>query len=325
MKLQHLEYVIAIAQEGSVTRAAKKLYQAQPNISIALKELEESIGIQIFIRTPNGMILTPEGEAFLARARGIVDEVHSLENDYKERTEENPILRIAMARSNYAAAAVGHLITKYNEERGNISVHLLETNTLTALEDICAGKFDLGVLRTPVSYMDMLNERIKNKKLVHKSIMEYSLKLIMRYDHPLAKYDDVPFDLLKDYPEVMHGDDEAEMLRRASINQELQPNPNGSKIYIYDRGTQISMLSTVRGAYMWATPVPGSVIEPLGLVVKDCSYAKNINMDIVIYRKSSENDPLIKECINAITRFANMTDEEIKKLVESEIKKNEQP
>ena len=44
MKLQHLEYVIAIAQEGSVTRAAKKLYQAQPNISIALKELEEIKG-----------------------------------------------------------------------------------------------------------------------------------------------------------------------------------------------------------------------------------------------------------------------------------------
>ena len=40
MKLQQLEYVIAIAQAGSITAAAKNLYQAQPNISIALKELE---------------------------------------------------------------------------------------------------------------------------------------------------------------------------------------------------------------------------------------------------------------------------------------------
>ena len=69
MKLQHLEYVIAIAQAGSITGAAKKLYQAQPNISIALKELEAQLGIQIFWRTPNGMILTPEGEEFFLRAK----------------------------------------------------------------------------------------------------------------------------------------------------------------------------------------------------------------------------------------------------------------
>ena len=65
MKIQQLEYVIAIAQEGSITRAAKQLFQAQPNISIALKELEAELGIQIFNRTPNGMVLTPEGEEFL--------------------------------------------------------------------------------------------------------------------------------------------------------------------------------------------------------------------------------------------------------------------
>ena len=77
MKLQQLEYVIAIAQEGSITAAAKKLYQAQPNISIALKELESEIGTQIFWRTPNGMVLTPEGEDFLVRAKEIVESMHS--------------------------------------------------------------------------------------------------------------------------------------------------------------------------------------------------------------------------------------------------------
>ncbi|MBE6863053.1 MAG: LysR family transcriptional regulator [Ruminococcus flavefaciens] len=314
MKLQHLEYVIAIAQEGSVTRAAKKLYQAQPNISIALKELEENIGIQIFIRTPNGMILTPEGEAFLARARSIVDEVHSLENDYKEHVGNNTTLKVAMSRSPYSAASIGHLINNSKFSEGsNLTVHLLETNTPKALEDVCAGKFDIGVLRTPVSYLDMLNERIRNKNLISKTIMEYQLALMMREDHPLAKYDDVPVELLKDYPEVIHGDDEPEMLRRASINQELHIETSGRKIYIYDRGTQISMLSTVIGAYMWVTPVPASVLAPLKLVVRKCSYAKNLNRDIIVFRKSSENDPLIQECIKTITWFANRIDEDIKK------------
>ena len=61
MKIQQLEYVIAIAQEGSITRAAKQLFQAQPNISIALKELEAALGIPLFNRTPNRRVLTPQG------------------------------------------------------------------------------------------------------------------------------------------------------------------------------------------------------------------------------------------------------------------------
>ena len=92
MKIQQLEYVIAVAREGSITKAAKKLYQAQPNISIALKELETSLGIQIFNRSPNGMILTPEGEEFLARAQTIVDEMQSLERDYAQ-VPENELKR----------------------------------------------------------------------------------------------------------------------------------------------------------------------------------------------------------------------------------------
>ena len=99
MKIQQLEYIIAIAQAGSITAAAKNLYQAQPNISIALKDLESEIGMQIFWRTPNGMVLTPEGESFLMRAKDIVESMHNLESDYTNRTDNSITLKIASARS----------------------------------------------------------------------------------------------------------------------------------------------------------------------------------------------------------------------------------
>ena len=116
MKIQQLEYVIAVAREGSITKAAKKLYQAQPNISIALKELEASLGIQIFNRSPNGMILTPEGEEFLARAQTIVDEMQSLERDYAQTPDNELKLKVAAARSTYATTAMGKLISDYSEK-----------------------------------------------------------------------------------------------------------------------------------------------------------------------------------------------------------------
>ncbi len=54
MTLQQLQYVLTIAQEGSITKAAHVLYKSQPNISNAIHELEEELQIQIFKRTPKG-------------------------------------------------------------------------------------------------------------------------------------------------------------------------------------------------------------------------------------------------------------------------------
>ncbi|MBP5378397.1 MAG: LysR family transcriptional regulator [Ruminococcus sp.] len=308
MKIQQLEYVIAVAREGSITKAAKKLYQAQPNISIALKELEASLGIQIFNRSPNGMILTPEGEEFLARAQTIVDEMQSLERDYAQTPENEMKLKVAAARSTYATAAIGKLISKYTDKTDKIEVHVMETSTAKVLEDICAGKYDVGFIRVPSSYAEMIESRLKARNLVGRTIMEFPLQIVMSDKHPLAEYDDVPYELLSQYPEIIHGDDEPEMVRRASINQNYDEKRSTKRIFIYDRGTQISMLKTVKDAYMWVAPMSQRILKYNDLCTRKCSYANNLNRDMIIYRKASENNALISDCIRTVYEYADKID-----------------
>lgn len=305
MKIQQLEYVIAVAREGSITKAAKKLYQAQPNISIALKELEASLGIQIFNRSPNGMILTPEGEEFLARAQTIVDEMQSLERDYAQTPENELKLKVAAARSTYAVAAMGRLISNYSEKTDKLEVHVMETSTAKVMEDICAGKFDIGFIRIPSTYSDMIESRLKARNLVGRTIMEFPLQIVMSMNHPLAEYEDVPYEELSKYPEIIHGDDEPEMVKRASINQDYDDKRSQKRILIYDRGTQISMLKTVKNAYMWVSPMSQSILRYNDLVTRKCSYASNLNRDMIIYRKASENSSLITECIRTVYEYAD--------------------
>lgn len=305
MKIQQLEYVIAVAREGSITKAAKKLYQAQPNISIALKELEASLGIQIFNRSPNGMILTPEGEEFLARAQTIVDEMQSLERDYAQTPENELKLKVAAARSTYATAAMGKLISNYSEKTDKLEVHVLETSTAKVMEDICAGKFDIGFIRIPSTYAEMIESRLKARNLVGRTIMEFPLQIVMSMHHPLAQYDDVPYEELSKYPEIIHGDDEPEMVKRASINQDYDDKRSQKRILIYDRGTQISMLKTVKNAYMWVSPMSQSILRYNDLVTRKCSYASNLNRDMIIYRKASENSALIAECVRTVYEYAD--------------------
>ena len=76
MNLQQLKYVLAIYKEGSITKASHALFCAQPNLSSALKSLENELHIKIFERTPGGVELTPQGEAFISYAANIMRKKH---------------------------------------------------------------------------------------------------------------------------------------------------------------------------------------------------------------------------------------------------------
>ena len=69
MNITELRYLVAIMKWGSVSAAAKQLYAAQPNVSKALKNLEEEYGLRIFERSSTGMIPTEQGKRFIRQAQ----------------------------------------------------------------------------------------------------------------------------------------------------------------------------------------------------------------------------------------------------------------
>lgn len=72
MKLQTLEYLIALAEYGSINKAAQALYVAQPSLTKALQNLEEELGIKLFVRGHSGIILTDAGKKILPQTRQVV-------------------------------------------------------------------------------------------------------------------------------------------------------------------------------------------------------------------------------------------------------------
>ncbi len=77
-KKDHLRYFVTVAQEGQITRAAQKLFIAQPALSQAIAQLESELGLSLFERHARGVRLTGAGEAFLEKAQAAVESEHDV-------------------------------------------------------------------------------------------------------------------------------------------------------------------------------------------------------------------------------------------------------
>src|SRR5690625_1977796 len=102
MTLQQLKYVIAVAKNRSINKAAQQLFISQPSLSNAIKELEQEIGITIFSRTNRGVSITTEGADFLGYARQVVEQAELLESRYS--SSQIPQQQFSVSAQHYAFA-----------------------------------------------------------------------------------------------------------------------------------------------------------------------------------------------------------------------------
>ena len=100
MTLQQLRYLIAIAEYGSINAAAQNLYASQSNLSTAIKELEQELGITVFTRSNRGVTLTNDGTELLGYARQVIEQADMLEMRYADKGSTH--LRLAVSTQHYA-------------------------------------------------------------------------------------------------------------------------------------------------------------------------------------------------------------------------------
>ncbi|MBA2961517.1 LysR family transcriptional regulator [Ramlibacter sp. MAH-25] len=97
MELRHLRYFVTVAGLGSVSRAAEKLFIAQPALSQQIRQLEDEIGATLFERLPRGVRLTPAGESFLEDAHAILARTQQAAVRARDRQSgQAPALRLGL-------------------------------------------------------------------------------------------------------------------------------------------------------------------------------------------------------------------------------------
>lgn len=188
MDIRVLQYFLVVAQEESISRAAKSLNMTQPPLSRQLHDLEEELGHQLFIRGSRKITLTEEGILLRHRAEELVE---LLEKAKSEIRSSNQAIRgdvyIGSAETD-GMRLVAKAICQLQKEHPHIHCHLFSGNSEDISDRLDRGLLDFGVLITPT----------EKKKYDFISLPATDAwGLLMRKDSPLALRDGIrPKDLL---------------------------------------------------------------------------------------------------------------------------------
>lgn len=191
MEFRVLQYFLAIAREETISKAAESLHITQPTLSRQMKELEEQLGKQLFIRGNRKINLTEEGILLRQRAEEIISLVEKTESEimHSDTTISGDIY-IGSGETE-GMRILAKVIDTCHKEYPKIKFHLYSGNSQDVVEKIENGLIDFGVLIEPadISKYDFIKIPVKDKWGV-----------LMRKDSPIASLKSITADTLKKLP-----------------------------------------------------------------------------------------------------------------------------
>lgn len=243
MTLQQLKYVVEVAKEQSISKAAKKLFISQPSLTNAIKDLEKEMQINIFIRTNKGISLSKEGEIFLGYARQVLEQAYLLEERYLHHSRKKPQFCISTQHYSFAVNAFVDLIKKYGQDEYDFS--LRETQTYEIIEDVAKMKSEIGILYLNDFNKVVIQKLIKKYNLSFHPLLSVKPHIFVSSKNPLVQKKKVNLEELQSYPYLSfeQGDHNA-----FYYSEEMFSSlPRNKNIRVRDRATLFNLLIGLNG------------------------------------------------------------------------------
>ncbi len=198
MTVKQLEYVLAVAQCGSLSQAALRLYVAQPTLSEMIQNLEQELGFSIFARSHSGMTLTADGEEFVTDAQSVLEQMRYLERRYEKRTGECHRFSVSSTHFYFTEAVFARIS---RELEGKCTLRHLDSRKLDVIEEVARGISELGILNDyGEGNRGYILRELKNHGLEYHVLGSLTPTAFLSSHHPLAKRQSLKIEELRPYP-----------------------------------------------------------------------------------------------------------------------------
>lgn len=193
-RLQQLRGFCYAAAEGSISKAAERMYLSQPSVSLQIQALEREMGVTLFERRGPKITLTPDGELFFELAMPLIDGVDNLADDFAARRGDVDRGRIDVAAGwSTILYVMPDYVEQFRKTHPNIELKLHNVTGAEGMAQLRAGHVDFAV--GPL--LDVPDD------IVFHPIVAYEPMLITALDHPLAKMKKLTLAAMSEYPFIL--------------------------------------------------------------------------------------------------------------------------
>jgi DNA-binding transcriptional LysR family regulator len=213
MELRQLRYVIAVAEERNMTRAAERLGMQPPPLSRQIRAIEREVDAQLFRRKPRGVELTDAGSAFLENARAVLAQVdHTFEATRRTARGEQGRISVGYSSSVAFHPLVPRIIREFREAFPLVTVALVESNPTDLIERMQDERIDLAFVRR-------LEPNTKGIDI--SSLLEEAMVVALPSGHPLTRINggastELPLKFLADETFILYGDTTGTLLMQSN-------------------------------------------------------------------------------------------------------------
>lgn len=280
MTLQQLTYLVTAAECGNMTEAAEKLFISQPSLSAAIKNLEEEMGVTVFVRSNKGIVPTRDGEELLSYARMLLEQAEIMKDRFVKNTSREPKFAVSCQHYSFAVNAFVDIVKEYDADQ--YSFILRETQTGEIIEDVANGKSELGILYLSEHNEDVLLKLLKKNSLIFEEIYVADPHVFISREHPLAERKLVSADDLKPYPYLVFEQGERNSFY---FSEEFLSVLDFSKnIQVRDRATLFNLVIGLNG-FTVSSGIIDNRLNGEGIIARPLDV--DLHMRIIMIRKKN--------------------------------------
>ncbi len=183
MDLYQVRYFLTIAETGTFSRAAERLYLSQPSLSTGIKKLEQELGVALFERGGRRTVLTPAGRSFMEKAQVIMEQYQSAVHELK-RFNDDTTLRVGVL-STMRVSILSDLVSRFQQHYPHVSIELHDGNLQKLRDSLERG--DVDVALTILSLRGLTEQTFQSGPQSSTVLFEQPLLLAVPVSHPWAQ------------------------------------------------------------------------------------------------------------------------------------------
>lgn len=278
MELRHLRYFITVAEELNFSKAALKLFTAQPSLSQQIKDLEEDVGVKLLHRTKRKVELTEEGAVFLEQARltlAQADKAVAMARQVSQAKQQ-------MLRIGFVPVAemkiFPYVLPNLRVQNSDLKIELLSMNNSDQSKAIKKGELDITFTR----------QSLQSDEIESQFVLREPLIFILPKDHPLAKYERIPVKALNGIDFIIPSAEQSQTLHNLILdfakanNIELNIVQKADNILFNINSIGMGLGCTILPGYIAPLTMSNTVIRPLDVELP--------HLDLYVsYRKNSSS------------------------------------